>query len=132
VGTLRRRAAKRAGFEFALGLSKHPHHGYGGLVERFAKHVGGKTYLDLFENTNDLRKLGKNILTGMRKSDRIHFNLDGMIRPGHALQDVVELGKLGIGHMNVTNWELHMTLKKFSRKATFYLNGRPVDIRRLL
>jgi hypothetical protein len=118
------------GFSLALGLSSHPNHGYNGLVGKFADHVNANTYWDLFENTTDMRQMGNNLLQGMRGAEHIHFNLDGLIRPGFTINDVRRFGSEGIGHGNVTAWELDQVLKNpaFSSKATFYLNGKPVDI----
>ena len=118
------------GYDFALGLSKHPGHTRGGLVGRFSEHVGGRTYWDLFENTTDMRTMGENILKGMDASKQIHFNLDGMLPPGTTIEDLSRWGSEGIGQGNVTNWELHQILSNpnFRSKATFYLGGKPVDI----
>jgi RHS repeat-associated protein len=127
--TLTREAAE-AGYDFALGLSQHPDHTRVGLLGRFADKVGAKTYWDLFANTLNMRTMGENILKGMREAKRIHFNLDGMVRPGTTIKDLERIGSEGIGQGNVTNWELYQILRnpEFLKKTIFYYGGKAVDI----
>ena len=41
--------------------------------------------------------------------------------------DLVEIGSMGLGQGNVTNWELYMIVNDpgLLSKTTFYLNGVP-------
>ena len=119
-----------AGYDFALGLSRHPGHSRGGLVGRFAERVNAKTYWDLFDSTLDMRKMGQNLQSGMQNARQLHFNLDGMLRPGVTIKELRAWGKEAIGQGNVTNWELSQVLSSPSLRAktTFYLAGKPIKI----
>jgi len=119
-----------SGYDLALGLSRHPNHGYGGLVGKFAEHVHAKTYWDLFDNTTNMREMGENLLKGLENADHIHFNLDGMLPKGVSLQDIDRWGAAGIGEGNVTNWEFHQIVSDsgLRSKTTFYLDGKPIEI----
>lgn len=66
----------------------------------------------------------------MDASEQIHFNLDGMLPPATTIEDLSRWGSEGIGQGNVKNRELHQALSKpnFRSKATFYLDGKPIDI----
>jgi RHS repeat-associated protein len=113
------------GFKLALGFSKHPDHKAEGLVGKFAKHVGAKTYWDFYaDDTNDPMVLGSRLLRLMHDADQIHFNLDGLVRGKTTVRDIYDAGSDGIGRYNITNWEFYQTMSRHRDKATIYLEGR--------
>lgn len=117
-------------FRVAFGLNLHPFHGRNnvGLLERFAKKVGAKTYWEIWGDDHvDYKVLGERLLYTMDHAGSIHFNLDGLVRGRYTVRSVAEVGKLGIGRLNVTNWELHMVVERYLGKTTFYLNGKRVS-----
>jgi RHS repeat-associated protein len=111
--------------DLAIGLSKHPSHARKGLLGRFAAQVKAKTYWDYHENTSDMRVLGERMLGLMDETKRIHINLDGMLDEGRTVQDILKMGKEGIGQGNVTNWEIFQAVAKYKDKITFYVGGAP-------
>lgn len=129
---LRSEARIAANNGIALGVTKHPGHTAGGLLERFSGHVDAKWYQQ-WDNYADFQQ-GRISLQGMidsnmARADALHFNLDGMNlhkfanwmnkRSDLSVQRLISNGK------DVTNYELRSIIQNpsLSGKATFYDPG---------
>nr|WP_274622814.1 RHS repeat-associated core domain-containing protein [Myxococcus fulvus] len=129
VAALKTSSKTGEGYRLALGLGQHPDHLRDGLVQRFAKHVKGKTYWDFYpEDPDNFTELGVRLGNLMKDSKEIHFNLDGMMLGRTTLRDVYAAGRDGIGSKNITNWEFYQAATYFQDKSSFYLRGKKVDL----
>ena len=80
-------------------------------------------------------ELEKQLLGFMKNSKEIHFNLDGMTKTltPECLKSMIKFGEPGTRFgQNVTRWEFSQVWTHFRGKATFYFEGKPVDISQLL
>ncbi|MEM7131100.1 MAG: hypothetical protein AAF702_32560 [Chloroflexota bacterium] len=110
----------------AFGLTKHPSHGYRHLLGRFAQHINGITYWDIYvDDTLDATVMAQRLVDMMINAKSIHFNLDGMISGESDPTDIYQSGALGAGEGNWTNWEFYIILSTDALfgKTTFYFNG---------
>ena len=116
----------------AFGLWRHQGTGAGGLLDRFAGHVGAKTYGDLYgAGVFPSEAMLERMMYGSR---RLHVNLDGLVNSVDELPGIVQKGSKGMLHQpapgvgNITNWEIwriHQDPELLS-KTIFYLNGKKV------
>jgi hypothetical protein len=134
-------APRGEGFNLALGLSGHPSHGgRRGLLQRFAGKVDGKDYFQLIDefglpNGALGRQLEEQLLDFMKNSKHIHLNLDGMIDKIDTtkLKVILKLVEQGTRvPQNITRWEFLQVWSKFRDKATFYFDGKAIDLTELL
>jgi hypothetical protein len=118
--------------EIAIGLWRHQGTQETGQLERFAAHVGAKTYADVY--AVDILPTEEMLERMLRQATRIHVNLDGLATTGDDLASIIDLGSRGIdytppsGGGNFTNWEIwriHQEQELLER-TLFYLNGKVV------
>lgn len=117
-----------AGSDLALGLARHGATGSAALLTRFARKVDARTYGDIYGgwSFDSFEQLESNILSAMRSSSRIHFNLDQMNL--RAFQEFA--GNPRLADDNITNWELFQVLNDpdLLKKTIFYgAGGAPVQ-----
>lgn len=75
------------------------------------------------------------LLDFMKNSKHIHLNLDGMIDKIDTtkLKVILKLGEQGTRvPQNITRWEFLQVWSKFRDKATFYFDGKTIDLTELL
>ena len=126
-----------------MGLTHHPKHNEGGLLDRFVQNLDGsniKTYFELRKEADlpvatTAKQLESQILQFMKNTDHIHFNLDGVVSNLNkaSINRAAEFGAEGsmIVPRNVTRWELSQVLSKFSDKTTFYFEGQKIDLSKI-
>jgi hypothetical protein len=140
------RRAAYEGYDLGLGLSKtegNPH-----LLQSFSNSTNSKVYniwnggnANLFETPwpGSYETLERNLRLAMDNARSLNVNLDGLVKSVDKLPGIVELGNRGIGFQevvgnslrgNVTNWEVSqvVTNPEYAKKATFYLNGKIVEV----
>ena len=132
-------------YSLALGLTRHPAHGAdgSGLLMRFADKVDDtnvRHYWQLIDqrglpNATVGKQLERQLLGFMTEAKHLHLNLDGMLDTLDAdkLKELLKLGEQGTRFsQNITRWEFFQVWSKFRNKATFYFDGKAVDLSNLL
>ena len=118
--------------DVAFGLWRHQETRAGGLLDRFANHVGARTYGQIYDpRIFPTEEMLENM---MRGANRLHVNLDGMCKTIDDLPSIVDKGSRGMDYVppggggNITNWEIwriHQDPEILAR-TTFYIDGKPV------
>ncbi|WP_153559314.1 RHS repeat-associated core domain-containing protein [Roseimaritima sediminicola] len=118
--------------DVAFGLWRHQETRAGGLLDRFAEHVGARTYGQIYDpRIFPTEEMLENM---MRGASRLHVNLDGMCKSIDELPSIVQRGSRGMDYVppggggNITNWEIwriHQGPEMLSR-TIFYIDGKPV------
>lgn len=130
-------------YSLALGLSRHPNHTRSGLLMRFADKVDDNNVRHYWQLIDEMglpnaavgKQLEGQLLDFMKNSKHIHLNLDGMLDTLDAakLKEILKLGEQGTRvPQNITRWEFLQVWAKFRDKATFYFDGKAVDLTDLL
>ncbi len=138
------------GYSFALGLGRHPAHGRGNLVERFAKRVVDPEGAEVlsYSQIRALKgfpedaivpngaTLENELFSYMAEAKHLHFNLDGVVKsPDKSqLEGILKLGQKGTlaAEQNVTRWEFFKSYNFFREKTTYYFGKNKVDVARIL
>ena len=139
------RGAGDDAYGLALGVTQHPGHSADkfGLLFRFRDKLDDSSVLHYWEiigkkgmpNAPVGAQLERQLVDFMGEAKHLHMNLDGVVvsLDRASLQTVLRLGEGGTAiPQNTTRWEFFQVWNNFRGKATFYFDGKDVDLTKFL